>query len=128
MLIFTDPRDDGSVTVEHGYSPYPNGPARNPTSVQRGSAQFISLYPGDPSTPGYPAYENSTRMEEGNKPSIPSLPISWRNAERLLEEIATSPVNLELSGSMSSRKVRLVNNGKPARIYQKISALRRFMQ
>ena len=83
---------------------YPDGPARNPTSVQRGSVQFLSIYPGDPTTPGYPAYENATRTEGTNIPSIPSLPISWANAERLLEEID------DLRGP-SQRVVRIVNNG-----------------
>ena len=50
VLIYSDPRDDGAVVVENGYKPYPQGPARNPYSVQRGSVQFISLYPGDPTT------------------------------------------------------------------------------
>lgn len=50
VLIYSDPRDDGAVTVENGYETYPHGPARNPYSVQRGSVQFISLYPGDPTT------------------------------------------------------------------------------
>ncbi|KAI0939157.1 hypothetical protein AcV5_000651 [Taiwanofungus camphoratus] len=86
-LIYSDPRDDGTVTEENGYVPYPNGPARNPTSVQRGSTQFLSIYPGDPTTPGYPAYENSTRTKGTNIPSIPSLPISWANAQVLLNEI-----------------------------------------
>ena len=47
-------------------SSYPYGPARNPTSVQRGSVQFLSVYPGDPTTPGYPSYENSTRTDGEN--------------------------------------------------------------
>lgn len=46
VLIYSDPRDDGSVTVENGYEAYPDGPARNPTSIQRGSVQFLSKYPG----------------------------------------------------------------------------------
>lgn len=46
VLIYSDPRDDGIVTEENGYVAYPAGPARNPTSVQRGSVQFISKYPG----------------------------------------------------------------------------------
>lgn len=71
------------------------------------------MYPGDPSTPGYPAYENSHRSVQANKPSIPSLPISWRNAERLLEEIATSPSNLQLNGFVSARRVKLINQGQP---------------
>lgn len=41
-LIFTDPGDDGEITEENGYEQYPNGPARQPSSVQRGSVQFVS--------------------------------------------------------------------------------------
>ncbi|KIK63268.1 hypothetical protein GYMLUDRAFT_222344 [Collybiopsis luxurians FD-317 M1] len=87
VLIYSDVRDDGSVTVENGYDPYPHGPARNPKAVQRGSVQFLSMYPGDPSTPGIPAYENATRTEAVNKPKIPSLPISQENGEKLLKFI-----------------------------------------
>ncbi|KAI9000854.1 Zn-dependent exopeptidase [Trametes punicea] len=100
-LIYSDPRDDGPVTSENGYAPYPYGPARNPSSVQRGSAQFLSIYPGDPTTPGYPAYENSTRTNATNIPSIPSLPLSWANAQVLLEEIKEGGQN---------RTISLVNN------------------
>lgn len=64
---------------------YPHGPARNPKAVQRGSVQFLSMYPGDPTTPGTPAYENATRTEGLNKPQIPSLPISQENGEKLLK-------------------------------------------
>lgn len=84
---------------------YPNGPARNPTSVQRGSVQFLSIYPGDPSTPGYPAYENATRTARTSVPDIPSLPISWTNAEVLLREIGM------FGGAGQNRTVRLVNHG-----------------
>jgi N-acetylated-alpha-linked acidic dipeptidase len=48
VVLFTDPGDDGELTDEHGVNTYPNGPARNPSSVQRGSAQFLSIAPGDP--------------------------------------------------------------------------------
>jgi N-acetylated-alpha-linked acidic dipeptidase len=47
-VLFTDPGDDGSVLDENGDGVYPDGPARNPSSVQRGSAQFLSVAPGDP--------------------------------------------------------------------------------
>ncbi|OCH94335.1 Zn-dependent exopeptidase [Obba rivulosa] len=109
VLIYSDPRDDGSVTVENGYAPYPLGPARNPTSVQRGSVQYISKYPGDPTTPGYPAYPNATRTEGENIPQIPSLPISWSNARRLLEEIEESGEPL-MRGRASKKKVKLINH------------------
>ncbi|KAI0080803.1 Zn-dependent exopeptidase [Panus rudis PR-1116 ss-1] len=109
VLIYSDPRDDGSVTVENGYAPYPEGPARNPVSIQRGSVQFISSYPGDPTTPGYPAYENATRTDGENIPKIPSLPISWANAQKLLAEISEDEDARVLNGKVSKRKVRLVN-------------------
>lgn len=48
VLLYSDPGDDGEVTEENGFQPYPLGPARNPSSVQRGSTQFLSLLPGDP--------------------------------------------------------------------------------
>jgi N-acetylated-alpha-linked acidic dipeptidase len=117
VLIYSDPRDDGFVTVENDYSPYPAGPARNPSSVQRGSVQFLSTYPGDPTTPGYPAYEDAERTSGKNIPKIPSLPISWKNAQRLFEEIGDLYILNEfgqkvLSGKASSNKIRLVNHGK----------------
>lgn len=86
-LIYTDPGDDGEITVENGYEVYPDGPARQPSSVQRGSVQFISLYPGDPSTPGVPSYANVTRGPLANAPSIPSLPISYLDAIPLLKTL-----------------------------------------
>ncbi|KAI0660807.1 Zn-dependent exopeptidase [Cubamyces menziesii] len=112
VLIYSDPRDDGAVTVANGYEPYPAGPARNPTSVQRGSVQYLSLYPGDPTTPGVPAYPNATRTEGANVPKIPSLPISWANAQRLLEEISGGAAEgaRVLDGRASAKTVRLVNH------------------
>ncbi|KAG8693090.1 hypothetical protein FRC09_010752, partial [Ceratobasidium sp. 395] len=44
-LIYSDPRDNGPVTVENGYKSWPAGPALNPDSVQRGSVMFLSKYP-----------------------------------------------------------------------------------
>ena len=117
VLIYSDPRDDGLVVVENDYSPYPAGPARNPSSVQRGSVQFISIYPGDPTTPGYPSYEDAERTSGENIPKIPSLPISWRNAQKLFEEIGELYIQNEdgqkvLSGKASLNKIRLVNHGE----------------
>ncbi|KAH9482787.1 putative glutamate carboxypeptidase [Psilocybe cubensis] len=114
VLIYSDPRDDGFVTTKNDFPPYPAGPARNPSSIQRGSVQFLSTYPGDPSTPGYPAYLNANRTEAGNIPKIPSLPISWQNAQKLLGEIddlytVDASGKKVLSGNASKNNVRLVN-------------------
>jgi N-acetylated-alpha-linked acidic dipeptidase len=84
-VLFIDPADDGNITEANGYAAYPDGPARNPSSSQRGSVQFLSIYPGDPTTPGYPSKEDSPRADISNvTPRIPSLPISWKEAVPLL--------------------------------------------
>ncbi|EUC66758.1 vacuolar protein sorting-associated protein [Rhizoctonia solani AG-3 Rhs1AP] len=103
VLIYSDPRDNGAVTVENGYEYWPKGPALNPHSVQRGSVLFLSKYPGDPGTPGTPAYPNANRTEGTNIPSIPSLPISWANAQVLFKELESS------DSVFSNRKIRLLN-------------------
>ena len=63
VLIYSDTADDGTITVENGYEAYPAGPARNPSSVQRGSAQALSQYPGDPLTPGWASHKDSKRID-----------------------------------------------------------------
>ncbi|KAI5359143.1 Putative PA domain, transferrin receptor-like, dimerization domain, peptidase M28 [Septoria linicola] len=84
-VIFTDPGDDGNITIANGYAAYPDGPARNPTAVQRGSVQFFSTYVGDPTTPGYPSKKDSPRADTDIVlPKIPSLPISYEDAQPIL--------------------------------------------
>ncbi|KAF1852144.1 N-acetylated-alpha-linked acidic dipeptidase-like protein 2 [Cucurbitaria berberidis CBS 394.84] len=87
-VIFTDPGDDGNVTEVKGFAAYPNGPARNPSTIQRGSVEFLSVYPGDPTTPGYASKPDSPRADHGKvTPKIPSLPISWAEAQPLLQAL-----------------------------------------
>ena len=100
------------MVAENGYLPYPAGPARNPTSIQRGSVQYVSLYPGDPTTPGYPAYENATRVEGSNLPRIPSLPLSWANAKYLFEqELGGVEEGRKLDGKVGNHVIKMVNDG-----------------
>lgn len=44
VVIYSDPGDDGEVTEKNGVATYPHGPARQPSSVQRGSVQFLSKF------------------------------------------------------------------------------------
>jgi len=89
-IIYSDPAEDGNYTEANGYEPYPAGPARNPTSVQRGSVMALSLLAGDPSTPGKPSYKNATRLEPEESDTlapIPSIPLSFEEAKVLFESL-----------------------------------------
>ncbi|KAF2792509.1 Zn-dependent exopeptidase [Melanomma pulvis-pyrius CBS 109.77] len=87
-IIFTDPQDDGEITEENGYLAYPDGPARNPSSIQRGSVRFSSLYSGDPTTVGWASAADSPRGDVSDyNPSIPSMPLSMKDALPLLEAL-----------------------------------------
>ncbi|KAJ9605639.1 hypothetical protein H2200_009488 [Cladophialophora chaetospira] len=88
VVIYSDPQEDGEITEENGYKTYPEGPARNPSSVQRGSTQYISTLPGDPTTPGYPSKPGVPRVDpHSSTPRIPSLPISYADALPLLKAL-----------------------------------------
>jgi N-acetylated-alpha-linked acidic dipeptidase len=67
---------------------FADGPARNPSSIQRGSVRFSSLYSGDPTTVGWASSNESAR---GNvslyTPSIPSIPLSMKDALPLLHAL-----------------------------------------
>ncbi|KAI9284731.1 hypothetical protein BC943DRAFT_325479 [Umbelopsis sp. AD052] len=93
VLIYSDPIDDGPVSkpgIENPAKPYPEGPWRARSSVQRGSVQPFSLMAGDPLTPGYAAKENVTRLainETIGIAKIPSMPISWEDAVPLFKAL-----------------------------------------
>jgi N-acetylated-alpha-linked acidic dipeptidase len=109
ILIYSDPGDDGYAKGDV----YPAGPFRPESSVQRGSVQFLSLGPGDPSTPrgpstagadrlpidalnGFPldgeareAWERSTGLKRDEYyAAIPSLPIGYGPAQKILKLLA----------------------------------------
>ncbi|KAI0463470.1 hypothetical protein LJB42_002465 [Komagataella kurtzmanii] len=87
-VIYSDPGDDYGITPENGYKPYPHGKARNPSSVQRGSAQFLSVYPGDPTTPGVGSKKGVERVDpHATTPSIPVLPLSFKDALPILKKL-----------------------------------------
>jgi N-acetylated-alpha-linked acidic dipeptidase len=67
VLIYSDPLDDGYARGDV----YPNGPFRPPSAIQRGSVQFLSLGPGDPSTPNGPSVKGAKRAEVDVRNGIP---------------------------------------------------------
>ncbi len=114
ILIFSDPADDGFAKGDV----YPAGPYRPGSAVQRGSVQFLSLGPGDPSTPFGPSTGDAKRLpihpEDGfvnERPArdslsredwekqtglkredyfatIPCLPLSYDSAQEILKLLA----------------------------------------
>jgi N-acetylated-alpha-linked acidic dipeptidase len=80
VLIYSDPLDDGFTQGDV----YPEGPMRPPRGVQRGS---VFNGAGDPTTPGYPSLPGAPRVPpaETAVPKLPVVPISYANAQALME-------------------------------------------
>lgn len=82
-LIYSDPADDG-YSVD---GVYPKGAMRPAQGFQRGSVADMTIYPGDPLTPGVAAKEGAKRLTRETSPSIlkiPALPISYGDAQVML--------------------------------------------
>lgn len=82
-IIYSDPQNDG-------YGPgdvYPQGGWRPAEGVQRGSVQDMTIYAGDPLTPGIGATKKAKRLPLEKAKTIlkiPVLPISYADAQPLL--------------------------------------------
>ncbi len=89
VLIYSDPADDGYVRGDM----YPKGAYRPATGVQRGSVQFLPIYPGDPTTPGVastvdlPDSQRIMDPKKMNQPMIPANPLSYMDASPILEHM-----------------------------------------
>jgi N-acetylated-alpha-linked acidic dipeptidase len=103
VLIYSDPQDDGYYKGD----PWPIGPWRPETGVQRGSVQFLFKYPGDPETPGVAStldLPDSARVSpEGNQPHIISIPISYHDASPILQALAGPSVPQGWQGALPFR-------------------------
>ena len=98
-LIYSDPRDDG-YSLD---AAYPKGPMRPPHGLQRGSVQDMTLYPGDPLTPGVGATKDAKRLKIADAQTllkIPALPISYADARVFLESLGGQVVPNPWRGSL----------------------------
>jgi len=103
VLIYSDPADDGYFRGDA----YPKGPWRPASAVQRGSIQFLPIYPGDPTTPGIastPDLPNSKRIPvdklQSNQASIPTNPLSWKDAAPILKALCGDDSPREWQGAL----------------------------
>jgi N-acetylated-alpha-linked acidic dipeptidase len=89
LLLYSDPLEDGYFKGD----PYPKGPWRPATGVQRGSIGYSFNLPGDPTTPGIasvPGLPPSRRTPppQTEMPKVPTTPLSWADAEPILKHLA----------------------------------------
>src|SRR5689334_17469042 len=85
-IIYSDPRDDGYFQGDV----FPQGAYRNSNGVQRGSVMDMPVYPGDPETPGVGSTAEAKRLDRNDVKvftKIPVLPISYSDAQPLLEQL-----------------------------------------
>lgn len=85
-LIYSDPADDGYGQGD----PYPRGPFKHETGVQRGSVMDLPLRPGDILTPYAGAKDGTPRLpleEVETLTPIPVLPLSYADATPLLKAL-----------------------------------------
>ena len=86
ILIYSDPAEDG---YKQG-AVYPNGPWGPESHIQRGAITYDFLEPGDPLTPGYASVPGAKRIDPKDAISLPKIigvPLSWRDAKPLLENL-----------------------------------------
>ncbi|KAJ0400907.1 hypothetical protein P43SY_004519 [Pythium insidiosum] len=99
VFIYSDPQDDG---FGQGKT-YPDGPWRPTDSFQRGSTQYLSLYGGDPLTPGFASTIEADRLsvEEATAiPHIPALPLSYGQAKYILASLKGTRAPNEWQGGL----------------------------
>ncbi len=98
-LIYSDPHEDGYFQEDV----YPKGPMRPPEGVQRGSVVDMPLYPGDPLSPGWASEKGSKRLsmaEAKTLMKIPVLPLSYSDAQPILEQLTGPVVPQDWRGSL----------------------------
>jgi N-acetylated-alpha-linked acidic dipeptidase len=99
LIIFSDPKDDGNVVGET----FPSGPWRPMSGIQRGSINYIQIYPGDPLTPGVAATPDAKRIAPANAaslPRIPTMPINAQDASVILANLGGDPVPPDWQGGL----------------------------
>jgi N-acetylated-alpha-linked acidic dipeptidase len=102
MLLYSDPLEDGFFKGD----PYPRGPWRPATGIQRGSIAYTFLFPGDATTPGFaslpdlPASRRTPPQDSAAMPKVPATPLSWLDAEPILKNLTGPESPREWQGAL----------------------------
>jgi N-acetylated-alpha-linked acidic dipeptidase len=100
VLIYSEPG-----RVELAGDTLPDGPGRPSSAVQRGTVQYLWLYPGDPLTPGTAALPGALRLtpaEAGNLPRIPVAPLPYAEAAHIIATLGGPEAPSEFQGRPGS--------------------------
>jgi N-acetylated-alpha-linked acidic dipeptidase len=84
ILIYSDPAEDG---YKQG-AVFPDGPWGPETHLQRGAIEYDFEQAGDPTTPGWPSLPGARHAPLETAIAVPhimALPLSWHDAQPLLE-------------------------------------------
>jgi len=116
ILIYSDPAEDG----EKQGPVYPTGPWGPESHIQRGAITYDFLQPGDPLTPGWASVPGAKRILPGEAVSLPKImgvPLSWRDAKPLLENMGGEVAPESWQGGLPLQ-YRL--GGKRVRVHLKV--------
>jgi N-acetylated-alpha-linked acidic dipeptidase len=86
ILLYSDPAEDG---YKQGVV-FPMGPWGPESHIQHGAITYDFLQPGDPLTPGWASVPGAKRIKPEEAISLPKImgvPLSWRDAKPLLENM-----------------------------------------
>ena len=123
LLIYSDPAEDGYKKGKV----FPDGPWGPESHIQRGAITYDFMVPGDPLTPGWASLPGAKRIPESEAVSLPrlvALPLSWHDAQPLLENMdgpvapkdwqGGLPITYRLAGSVAAHlKVEMDNSTQP---------------
>ena len=102
VIIYSDPWDDGYFKGD----PYLKGPFRPDTAVQRGSVQYLSQYPGDPTTPGIasvpdlPESKRTPPDKATDLTKIPTTPLSYGDASPIMTNLGGPETPRDWQGAL----------------------------
>lgn len=94
-IIYSDPAEDGFMKGD----PYPTGRYMPSDGVQRGAVSLMSWIVGDVLSSGYASHPGEPKRDskENNAGlnNIPSIPLAWRDAQKLLQALKGHGVELD---------------------------------
>jgi N-acetylated-alpha-linked acidic dipeptidase len=99
ILIYADPAETG---FKRG-KVFPDGPWGPDSYIQRGAITYDFIVPGDPLTPGWASVPGAKHIDIADAQSMPkimAIPLSWRDAKPLLEQMGGAVAPKDWQGGL----------------------------